>query len=182
MAKHVFLLALALMLSISSCAHNKSVENATINKYRNFLVTEFAKSGWDFELINGDSVEFIKEKLGEPISETIENVKNIHDDQQIDQIHILKYGGLEIDVYHVNMSKPYDLLVGVKITNSDNYPIKFGITIGSDRSYVLDLLGKPAESNGVLTYHTDVGNSYPTVSMFFEKDKLKEIQWEWLPD
>jgi hypothetical protein len=182
MKKPVFILTLILMPFISSCVHTDCVQRATIDKYRTFLVSEFAKACWDFDLFNGDSVEYIKKKLGAPISEKIEYVKNIYDDEQIDQIHILKYQGLEIQVLHVNRVEPDDLLIGVKITNSDNYPIKFGIKIGSERSYVLDLLGKPSDGDGVIKYYTEVGDTYPRVHMFFEKDKLKEIQWEWLPD
>jgi hypothetical protein len=182
MKKSVFLLPFLLTPLLYSCVHKNYVERATIDKYRTFLVSEFTKACWDFDLLNGDSVEYIKKKFGAPISEKIENVTNIHDDKQIDQIHILTYQGLEVQVLHVNRIEPYDLLIGVNITNSDNYPIKFGIKIGSERSYVLDLLGKPSEGDGVLKYYTEVGDTYPTVYMFFEKDKLKEIQWEWLPD
>lgn len=183
MKKPVSLLTLILMPLIYSCVHKNHVERSTIHKYRTFLVSEFAKACWDFDLLHGDSVKYIKKKLGSPLSEKIENVKNIHDKEQIDQIHILKYQGIEVQVLHVNNIEPYDLLIGVKITDSDNYPIKFGIQIGSERSYVLDLLGKPTEGDGVfITYYVEAGDTYPTVHMFFEKEKLTEIQWEWLPD
>ena len=182
MKKPVFILTLILIPFIYSCVHKNDVERATIEKYRTLLVSEFAKACWDFDLLNGDSAEYIKKKFGSPISEKIEYVTNIHDKEQIDQIHILRYQGLEVQVLRVNMIEPYDLLIGVKITDSDNYPIKFGIEIGSERSYVLDLLGKPSDGDGVIKYYIEAGDKYPTVYMFFEKDKLKEIQWEWLPD
>ncbi|MDH3237220.1 MAG: hypothetical protein OEN49_08065 [Gammaproteobacteria bacterium] len=182
MKKPVFILTFILMPLISSCVHKNYVERETIDKYRAFLVSEFVKTCWDFDLLNGDSAEFIKKKFGGPISEKIENVTNIHDNEQIDQIHILKYQGLEVQVLRVNMIEPYDLLIGVKITNSDNFPIKFGIKIGSERSYVVDLLGKPSDGDGIIKYYNEAEDTYPTVYMFFEKDKLKEIQWVWLPD
>jgi hypothetical protein len=182
MKKPVFILTLILMPLLFSCVHKNYVERATIEKYRTLLVSEFTKACWDFDLLNGDSAEYIKKKFGAPVSEKIENVKNIHDNDQIDQIHVLKYQGLEVQVLRVNMIEPYDLLIGVRITDSDNYPIKFGIKIGSERSYVLDLLGKPSDGNGVMKYYTEPGDTYPTVYMVFEKEKLKEIQWEWLPD
>jgi hypothetical protein len=46
----------------------------------------------------------------------------------------------------------------------------------------LDLLGKPSDGDRVIKYYTEVGDTYPMVYMVFEKEKLKEIQWEWLPD
>jgi hypothetical protein len=49
-------------------------------------------------LPNGDSAELIKKKLGAPLSEKIENVKNIHDYEQTDKIDTLKYQGLEVQV------------------------------------------------------------------------------------
>lgn len=183
MKKKLSVFAFILMPFIYSCVHTNCIKKETANKYKKFLAVEFAKSGWNFELNHNDSVAYIKNEFGPPISETIKKVKNLHDAQQIDQIHILNYAGLEVHVYHVNTIDLYDFLIQVNITNSDTYPIKYGINIGSDLSYILDILGSPSKvNNGVLIYQTKEGDTYPTVSMFFEEDKLKEIQWEWLPD
>ncbi len=183
MKKKLSIFTFILIPFIYSCVHTNCIKKETANKYKKFLAVEFAKSSWDFELNHNDSVSYIKKEFGPPISETIKKVKNLHDAKQIDQIHILNYAGLEIYVYHVNTIELYDFLIQVNITNSDTYPIKFGINIGSDRSYILDILGSPSKvQNGVLIYQTKEGDTYPTVSMFFEEDKLKEIQWEWLPD
>jgi hypothetical protein len=183
MKKKLSIFTFILIPFIYSCVHTNCIKKETANKYKKFLAVEFAKSGWDFELNHNDSVSSIKKEFGPPISETITKVKNLHDPQQIDQIHILNYAGLEVYVYHVNTIDLYDFLIQVNITNSDTYPIKFGINIDSDRSYILDILGNPSKvKNGILIYQTKEGNTYPTVSMIFEEDKLKEIQWEWLPD
>jgi hypothetical protein len=177
---NIYLITIAVLLMfINSCTYNRHCEIDN-NNLRTILMTEFTKKGWDFEI--GRNIEDIKSTLGKPLSEVVENINNLHDQEQIDQIHTLKYTGLEIKVHHVNYIEPYDLIIEVTIDDDSFYPMKYGLKIGSSKQDVMSLLGKPLKANGDVMYQIEEGDTYPTVTFHFDNGILKKVKWEWYPD
>jgi len=180
--KIIYLITLSALipLFLNSCAYNKHCATDCDN-LRTMLMSEFTKKGWDFEI--GHNTDAIKNTLGKPLSESIENIKNLHDEEQIDQIHTLKYAGLEIKVYHVNYVEPYDFIIEITIDDDSQYPMKYGLKIGASKKAVSDLLGKPdKDNNGIMMYQTEEGDTYPTAIFHFDNGSFKKVKWECYPD
>jgi hypothetical protein len=71
---------------------------------------------------------------------------------------------------------PRDLVFELTITDK-RFLFKWGLKIGSLRSEVIQILGKPEEDGNPLTYLTEIGTAS---SFFFSKEnRLEKVQWQW---
>ena len=135
-------------------------------------VAGFIISGRDF--IPGSRIDEIRQRLGNPVAEQIEARQNHHVQGQIDEIHTLDYNGFVIKIKRVNGASPRDLLFGLTITDR-RIVLKRGLKIGTPRNQVINLFGQPREDGNSLTYATETGS----VTLFFSKDLLEKVQWQW---
>jgi tetratricopeptide (TPR) repeat protein len=136
-------------------------------------VAEWIDSGLSF--IPGNSIDEIKQKLGNPMSERVDPHRNNHVVGQMDQIHTLNYEGLSLRVYRVMEVPPRDLVFELTITDK-RFPFKWGLRIGSPRNEVVQALGKPDKDGTPLTYSTEAG-----LALFFfsRENRLEKVQWQW---
>ncbi len=136
-------------------------------------VVEWMNSGLNF--IPGSSIDEIKQKLGKPLNEQVERHRNNHVQGQVDEIHSLDYEGLSLRIYHVMEVPPRDLVFEVTIMDK-RFPLKWGLKIGSPRSEVIQVLGKPDKDGNPLSYSTEAGATF----FFFSKEnRLEKVQWQW---
>ncbi len=143
-------------------------------------VEDFIFHGKGFEV--GDSLEAIRESLGEPLARRDTKIANRHVPGQQDQIIQLVYDGLEIGIYRVNGSPPRDIVSHLAITD-ERYPARHGVAIGIPSDRLRALLGNPTEQDGgTWTYRYLDGPGDDKVVFHFRENLLKKIEWSWPVD
>ena len=163
-------LVLTSLVFVTTCVSTPQEFSKISQAQQKERVAELINSGWSFKL--GKSIKDIKQSLGKPLRENIEDYQNPHVENQIDEIHILDYGGLMIHVYRANEKPPRDILYRLIITD-DDYEMKWGLGIGSTRKEVELLFGK---SDRIEDENTN------SVSFSFSNDKIDKIEWNWYLD
>ena len=171
-------LALLLALSLGACEERKSPETQgpTVEEAAHDKIADFLHQGWEFKL--GQTIQEVKESLGEPLSEKIEKYENRHVAGQTDEIHTLMYNGLVLVVYRVNEKKPRDLFMSLAITR-DNFEMKWGLKVGVSQERVRTVLGEPHKSQGGAFVYQDDNSS---VSFSFQGGTVRGIKWHWYVD
>ena len=173
-----FYLVLLVLLVAAGCARSPQDFSKITRAQQRERVAGLIRSGWDFKF--GRDIIEIKKSLGKPLREKVDNYSNLHVENQVDEIHRLDYGGLIVNVYRVNEKPPRDILYKLVITDN-NYKLKWGLGIGSSRSEVLRLFGKPGDKRGGFTYSLE-DEKMNSVKFFFSEDKINRIQWDWYLD
>ena len=171
-------LALLLALSLGACEERKSPETQgpTVEEAAHDKIADFLHQGWEFKL--GQTIQEVKENLGEPLSEKIEKYENRHVAGQTDEIHTLTYDGLALVVYRVNEKKPRDLFMSLAITRN-TFDMKWGLKVGVSQDRVRTIFGEPHKSQaGAFVYQDD--NS--SVSFSFQGGTVRGIKWHWYVD
>ena len=171
-------LALLLALSLGACEERKTPETQgpTVEEGAQDKSAEFLHSGWEFKL--GQTIQEVKDNLGQPLSEKIEKYENRHVAGQADEIHTLMYNGLVLVVYRVNEKKPRDLFMSLAITR-DNFDMKWGLKVGVSQDRVRTVLGEPHKSQGGAFVYQDENSS---VSFSFQGGTVRGIKWHWYVD
>ena len=121
-------------------------------------------------------------QFGQPISETIRDVPVPGEPELMNQIHVLTYYGLEMDVMHVNYIEPYDIIIGLRVTNN-YHPMKFDIQIGDKKDRIEHLFGKGEEDGQAMTYSIEDPLCCDTVKFYFtDNNTLQMVKWDWQVD
>lgn len=138
---------------------------------------DFIWRGWAFTL--GNNVQEIIANLGKPNKIKTKNVKNRHNPKQTDKISHLYYDWLEVATYRVgDNEKEIIVLLSIK---SSRYGAKFGISIGSKRDDIINVLGKPSkQKKNLLKYEHESG--YAEVNFYFRSNMVYKIEWLVFPD
>ena len=177
-ARVALALALLFALSLGACEERKSPETQgpTVEEAAHDKMADFLRQGWEFKL--GQTIQEVKESLGEPLSEKIEKYENRHVTGQTDEIHTLMYNGLVLVVYRVNEKQPRDLFMSLAITR-DNFDMKWGLKVGVSQERVRTVLGEPHKSQGGAFVYQDDNSS---VSFSFQGGTVRGIKWHWYVD
>jgi len=160
------------------CKNNKSDNIISENQNNIFIKNqeEFDTNGFYY----GNTITEIKNKLGEPKNIKINDLKNVHIENQIDKIYELYYDGLYIKIYK-NSSDQIELIKQITIS-SEKYKVKWDLNVGTPRNNILKVLGKPnCESKNILYY---IGEEVGPIGFQFytNNDKIEKINWNRMPD
>lgn len=101
---------------------------------------DFYLSGFPFKI----SINEIEKNLGKPDDINIKKVKNIHVENQIDEIYLIKYEGLYFQIYKTNTNPSRELEMCIEVS-SPKYKLKHGLNVGVSKDYIIKILGKPNE-------------------------------------
>ena len=115
-----------------------------------------------------------------PLSSEIKTIRNVHDENQIDEIYTVKYIDFNVQYYYIkNQNKK--ILLALKIGSSvSNLP--FGVKIGDSQNSIVKILGKPLKiENNLLIYEI---NEYLPETLVFEfiDKKLDSVKWVFATD
>jgi hypothetical protein len=111
-----------------------------------------------------------------PISHKIEKIENAHIAGQIDEWHDLAYEGFKLSFYRVVPEKQ-NILTRLSIVSA-NYKLPFGLQVGTPKSTIIEVLGKPTEvTSSSISY--EIENPYTeTVTFHFGGANVNVISWE----
>jgi hypothetical protein len=123
----------------------------------------------------GQTPSTIISKLGTPLKQSEEPIKNTHDPAVIDYIHTLSYGGLKLTTYEVRKwGKEYLLTVEME----KNYPqVSQGLEIGMTEDELKSKVG-PTSKNGAIEWAlTGEEGEYAVMTITLDKGKVAKILW-----
>ena len=144
-----------------------------IQKQSNEML-EFTTYG--FEINIGKSPSEAIKVLGKPKKHEITKEKNKYYDVT-DEIHTLYYKGGEFRFYVPDPSIPVHGFPIMFAVETNDYPIKFGVKIGSSHSEITKILGMPVETiNNVFVYY-DNSDASNYVYIHFKENKVSKIEW-----
>jgi hypothetical protein len=136
---------------------------------------EVINNGLDFDFAT--KPDNIIEDLGVPVFYNEKYIPNRYNKDVEDILYELKYGGLSINIYYATKTQRYfDTYFSI---TSTKYNVIYGLNIGASKSYVLEILGKPYESESDQLKYIDVIENYPYSFVIFEfkDDIVSKIEW-----
>ncbi len=164
-------ISLCRVFFLTGCKSQDGIIYKDLEDYQE-RINEFVYDGYNFDL--GKTRYDIIRTLGRPIRITEKEVDNIHDPAQIDNEYIFFYTGLSIRIYEVSRTGK-EIVTGMSIT-SDQYELKWGLSVGCSQDDVKRVLGEPHEKkSNVYVYQTDGAPS--SVFFFFRESKVYMVDW-----
>lgn len=160
--------------TVKKTAKKVAITNVTnIEKNRD----NFYRNGFTFNL----AIEDIKKNLGKPNKLQIEKIQNIHDINQIDEIHDIQYEGLSFKIYKINTKPVKELKISAEVTNP-KYKLKYGLKISVSKNTIIKVLGEPNKiSKGIMHYTLkDMINA--GFQVYLKDDKVIKITWAYYFD
>lgn len=169
----------------SSCIDNKKSSStgrsgtASSAGSRNMeRVDEFMRHGPAFPI--GSTLVEIKKNFGTPLKQTVVKKQNIHDPSLVDAIYKWYYDGLYLEMYHVTgMNK--DILLVLEVTG-DQFPITYGLSVGSSKEKVRKALGGPNEEKPALWRYFASDFIMGSFEFAFQNDTVVSIRWHYTID
>jgi len=119
------------VIAFSGCATAKHVATPEAS------IERFIYEGWTL----GWTTAELRERLGPPVSLTIEPVENRHVEGQIDEIRTVSYDGLVLMFYKVSEAPERELLMSISLTSS-YYEVGWGLKVGVEKERVRAVLGE----------------------------------------
>lgn len=140
-------------------------------------INEFVYDGFDFKL--GRTRSEIIKALGRPIRITSKEVINVHNPEKVDVKNVFIYEGLSIKIYRVS-ENGREIITGISVT-SDEYKLKWGLSVGCSQGDLKRQLGEPFEKmSDTYVYQTDEA---PSIVVFYLRNsKVYRIDWEFYYD
>jgi len=146
----------------------KELREASIEDLKPTDADRFAYDDMDFEI--GNSRKQIINKLGKPNKILKREVANSHNPDETDHLYEFFYDGLYVRIYRVKKTRE-EFVTDISAT-SEEYRLRCGLGIGSQRMDVENVLGKPTQkSKGIYTYE-----ALGTIKFFFRNDTVKKIE------
>lgn len=124
----------------------------------------------------GQTSSAIISKLGKPLKQSEEPIKNTHDPAVIDYIHTLSYDGLKLTTYEVRKwGKEYLLSVELE----KNYPqVSQGLEIGMTEGELKRKVGTPTSKNGAVKWAlTGEEGEYAMMTVSLAMGTVSKILW-----
>lgn len=156
---HVFAW-LALIASITVSQENNSGPNRT---------QEFVEKGWSFEVPANSGLAL--KRLGKPVAERREKVKNLHVDGQMDDLISLEYAGLQLDYYR---AADREFLTRVEVRDPRR-PVKLGLRVGEPAAKVAAALGEGTAKDGWNCFASESGFQEACFSVL--DGKIQAVRW-----
>jgi hypothetical protein len=125
------------------------------------------------------SKSVIINRLGKPRSIKSEKAKNPHNDST-DTIYELFYEGLYVKVYEVSLDdRSFILHI---ILENNKYKTKWGLNVGTAKEIIGNVLGEPDEKSDTSWTFVSAEGYPSTVKFYFERDRVRKIEWSYVID
>lgn len=154
----IFIIIFIQILVIQSCIQKNYVSNKNLQDRIKSIVNI------------GKSVKEIKSKLGSPINQKVELVKNQYVKGQTDQMFILSYEGLEIKILQLSSTNEEFLVEVTILSKKQDEKFRLGL-IDRSYDYVRKTLGEP-----FLTETDSLIYSYDNTQIKITFDKNKKVK------
>ena len=146
---------------------------------------EFMTEGWGGEKLHGywathDVKEFFH-RVGKIKKESIQLIKREDNPSANDELHHYQYDGMTVSVYVARMDREEKIMVYDVVITSPNWPVKYGLIVGTARKKIEEALGKSMEVGS--PHEWNYGDGLSEVTYFFDKDdKVISIKWHSMID
>jgi hypothetical protein len=141
---------------------------------------EFMTEGWGGEKIHGywatRDVKGFFHRVGKVTKESIRLIKREDNLSVNDELHNYQYDGMTVSVYVARIGREEKIMVDDVVITSQNWPVKFGLIVGTTRKKIEETLGK---SLAVSSPHEwKYGDGPSEVTYFFDNyDRVISIKW-----
>ena len=115
---------------IAGCAAQRAVLGSPSGSQR------FINDGW---VLGATRVE-IRARLGPPLAVRVEPIKNQHDPDRTDAVHVLQYDGLALAFWVGNEEPEREFLTDISVTSA-RYELGQGLRVGDRKEQVVRRLG-----------------------------------------
>lgn len=151
----------------------------------------FIHEGW----ILGTTRTEIRARLGPPIATRVEAIKNQHDPERTDALHVLQYDGLVLAFWVGNEEPEREFLTDISVTSA-RYELGWSIRVGDRKERVVRRLGssftpvrgpdlrpwmpgaEPACEDDACAYrYTDHAGHESHVYFSFRAGRMSRVDW-----
>lgn len=146
---------------------------------------EFITEGWGGEKIHGYSnthdVKKFFHRVGKVRKESIRLIKREDNPSVNDELHNYQYDGMVVSVYVAHFDHEKKIMVDDVVITSRNWPVKYGLNVGTTRKKIEETLGK--SMNFSSPHEWNYGDGFAEITYFFDNnDKVISIKWHAMID
>lgn len=146
---------------------------------------EFMTEGWGGEKIRGywatHDVKGFFHRVGKVKKESVRLLKREDNPSVNDELHNYQYDGMTVSVYVAHIGREEKIMVDDVVITSPNWPVKYGLVVGTTRKKIEETLGKSMKVDSPREWNYGDGPS--EVTYFFDKDnKAISINWHSMID
>jgi hypothetical protein len=146
---------------------------------------EFMTEGWGGEKIHGifatHDVNGFFHGIGKVKKESIRLIKREDDSTVNDELHNFQYDGMTVSVYIARIGLEEKIMVEDVVITSPNWPVKYGLVVGTTRKKIEETLGKSMTTSSHRKWN--YGDGLAEVTYFFDNnDKAISIKWHAMID
>jgi len=133
-------------------------------------------------IVNPDSnTNDILNKLGKPTEIQTKAVDNLYSDID-DELSSITYMGLSLLVYTTKSLENNWSKVSKVSVKGNNYLLPYNIKIGTNKSDLINILGKPHQINDNYWYYYSSDNEpHLQLILIINNNKLQEFIWSYMP-
>lgn len=146
---------------------------------------EFITNGWGGEKIHGifvtHDVKGFFHRVGKVNKESIRLIKHEDNLSANDELHNYQYDGMTVSVYVARIGLEEKIMVDDVVITSPNWPVKYGLVVGTTRKKIEETLGKSMTISSPREWN--YGDGLAEVTYFFDNnDKAISIKWHAMID
>ena len=146
---------------------------------------EFMTEGWGGAKIHGywatRNVKGFFHRVGKVKKESIRLIKREDNPSVNDELHNYQYDGMTVSVYVARIGREEKIMVDDVLITSPNWPVKYGLIVGTTRKKIEETLGKSMAVNSPREW--SYGDGPSEVTYFFDNhDKVISIKWHSMID
>jgi hypothetical protein len=142
---------------------------------------ELITVGWGGDAIHGyESTHDVKgffHRVGKVTKESVRLIKHEDNPSVNDEFHTYQYDGMSVSVYLARIGHEEKVMVTDVVISSQNWPVKYGLIVGTFRKKIEESLGRNMRPAGD-THEWIYGDGLAEITYSFDSnDKVKSIKW-----